>query len=33
LTLVQQVLQEHAGEVRVTSEQARGSSFLVSIPD
>ncbi|GEM_PF-4756757 len=33
LTLVQQVLQEHAGEVRVTSEPGQGTTFLVSIPD
>lgn len=33
LTLVQQVLQEHAGEVRVTSEAGEGTTFVLSIPD
>lgn len=33
LTLVQQVLQEHAGEVRVTSEPGGGTTFVMWIPD
>ncbi len=33
LTLVQQVLQEHAGEARVTSEPGEGTTFVLWIPD